>query len=98
MKGKSLLRHHWPEYVIEAGGLGIFMFSACLFTTLLEHPDSFVRQLIPEQIFRLFLMGHGIGASAPERGAPLTVRPLQRLVSWRSFCSAPSTQNPIALS
>lgn len=64
MKGKSLLRHHWPEYVIEAGGLGIFMFSACLFTTLLEHPDSFVRQLIPEQIFRLFLMGLVMGLTA----------------------------------
>src|SRR5207249_1399042 len=34
------LREHWPEYLVEAGGLGLFMVSACLFATLLEHPSS----------------------------------------------------------
>jgi len=29
---------HWPEYLIEAAGLGTFKASPCLFATLLEHP------------------------------------------------------------
>lgn len=34
------LRHHWPEYLMEAAGLGLFMISAGLFTTLLLYPCS----------------------------------------------------------
>ncbi len=30
----AALRRHWPEYLIEAGGLGLFMVSAGLFATL----------------------------------------------------------------
>jgi aquaporin Z len=33
-------RSHWPEYLMEAGGLGLFMLSAGLVTTLLEYPGS----------------------------------------------------------
>lgn len=32
---------HWPEYLIEAWGLGTFMVSACTFGVLLFHPDSY---------------------------------------------------------
>ena len=28
---------HWPEYLMEAAGLGIFMVVACAFGTLLEY-------------------------------------------------------------
>jgi len=34
------MRTHWPEYVIEAAALGMFMISACVFGVLLEHPSS----------------------------------------------------------
>ena len=32
------LRRHWPEYLMEAAGLGLFMVSAGMFGTLLFHP------------------------------------------------------------
>jgi aquaporin Z len=41
------LRRHWPEYVIEAAGLGFFMIAACAFTVALEHSASPVRELLP---------------------------------------------------
>jgi len=34
------LTEHWPEYLVEAAGLGIFMVSACAFATILEYPGS----------------------------------------------------------
>ena len=36
----AALRDHWPEYAIEAAGLGLFMLSACLFTVLLQPVTS----------------------------------------------------------
>ena len=32
------LRTHWPEYLMEATELGLFMIAACSFTVLLYHP------------------------------------------------------------
>ena len=32
------MRKHWPEYLMEAWGLGAFMVSAGLITTVLEYP------------------------------------------------------------
>ena len=37
-------RRHWPEYLMEAAGLGLFMLAASAFATLLEHPASPVHQ------------------------------------------------------
>jgi aquaporin Z len=34
------LARHWPEYLIEAACLGLFMVSAAGFATLLQHPAS----------------------------------------------------------
>ncbi len=34
------LKQHWPEYLIEAACLGIFMISACTFGVLFEYPSS----------------------------------------------------------
>ena len=34
------LRRHWPEYLIEAACLGLFMISACTFASLLGYPQS----------------------------------------------------------
>ena len=49
------LRRHWPEYAIEAALLGIFMISACVFATAIEHPGSPVRQAIAEPWLRRIL-------------------------------------------
>jgi aquaporin Z len=59
-----VLRQHWPEYLIEASGLGIFMISACSFGSLLEHPDSPVHQALPIPIARRALMGLAMASTA----------------------------------
>ena len=41
------LRRHWPEYLMEAAGLGLFMISAGTFGTLLFHPGSPLIGLLP---------------------------------------------------
>ena len=61
---RDALGRHWPEYVMEAAGLGLFMLSACLFTTLIEHPGSPVRQAITTPILRRVLMGVAMGLTA----------------------------------
>lgn len=58
------LRRHWPEYLMEAFGLGIFMLSAGLFGTLLEYPGSTAHQLIPDAGVRRALMGLAMGGTA----------------------------------
>jgi aquaporin Z len=54
----------WPEYLMEAAELGIFMVSACLVVTLLEHPASPVRQAIPDPVLRRVLTGIAMGLTA----------------------------------
>ena len=51
------IESHWPEYLMEAAGLGLFMVSACSFTVLLEHPSSPVRLLLPSSLLRMALIG-----------------------------------------
>lgn len=58
------LKQHWPEYLMEAAGLGTFMISACLFGALLEHPDSRIHQAIDNQGLRRGLMGVAMGLTA----------------------------------
>jgi aquaporin Z len=58
------LRQHWPEYLIEAAGLGLFMVSACLFAALLEHPSSPVRQTVTNAVLRRIPMGLAMGLTA----------------------------------
>ncbi len=58
------LRHHWPEYLMEAAGLGLFMVSAGLFGTLLEYPASPVRQALPDPFVRRVIMGAAMGLTA----------------------------------
>lgn len=61
--GKAL-HAHWPEYFMEAWGLGAFMISAGVFATLLEHPGSPVRGAIESGDVRRALMGVAMGATA----------------------------------
>src|SRR6266496_996442 len=58
------LKGHWPEYVSEAAGLGLFMISACAFTVLLYHPASPVTQGIQNEGVRRMLMGVAMGSTA----------------------------------
>ncbi len=60
----NALKQHWPEYLIEAAGLGFFMLSACAFGTLLEYPGSPVRQAINDPFARRILMGAAMGLTA----------------------------------
>jgi aquaporin Z len=55
---------HWPEYLIEAAGLGIFMLVACVFGTLLGHPGSPVVHAVPGPLTRRALMGVVMGLTA----------------------------------
>jgi aquaporin Z len=60
----STLRAHWPEYLIEAAGLGAFMISACLFGVLLFHPDSRAYAALGSDFTRRAVMGAAMGATA----------------------------------
>ena len=57
-------RRHWPEYLAEAGGLGLFMISASVFTILFEHPESPLRQQLPDAISRRAFTGIAMGLTA----------------------------------
>jgi hypothetical protein len=36
----ALFAEDWPEYSTETAELGLYMFAACAFATLLQHPDD----------------------------------------------------------
>ncbi len=64
MSARAANVSHWPEYLIEAAGLGVFMVSASVFATLLEHPASPIRQAVPDPLARRALMGLAMGLTA----------------------------------
>jgi aquaporin Z len=58
------LRRHWPEYLMEAAGLGLFMLSACLFAALLYHPASPAAVAVSRPLLGRALMGLAMGLTA----------------------------------
>lgn len=58
------LRRHWPEYLIEAALLGLFMVSACGFGALLWHPASPVFAALSDGVPRRAAMGLAMGVTA----------------------------------
>jgi aquaporin Z len=58
------LKHHWPEYLMEGICLGLFMMSAFVFGTILEHPASPIHQAISNPLLRRFFMGTAMGLTA----------------------------------
>jgi aquaporin Z len=58
------LSRHWPEYLMEAAGLGLFMVSAGLFGTLLFNPASPAVEVLPDPFARQALMGAIMGQTA----------------------------------
>lgn len=55
---------HWPEYLIEAACLGLFMVSAGAVTTLLEWHGSLLHDLLPNADLRRALIGGAMGLTA----------------------------------
>ena len=58
------MRKHWPEYLMEAWGLGTFMVSAGLITTGLEYPSSPIHRTIGDPELRRALIGLAMGFTA----------------------------------
>ena len=58
------LRRHWPEYLMEAAGLGLFMIVAAACASVLEYPASPLRQFLPDPLVRRALMGVAMGATS----------------------------------
>jgi aquaporin Z len=58
------LRRHWPEYLMEAAALGIFMVSAGVFTTLFDLPGSPFISAFPSPLARRALVGVAMGTTA----------------------------------
>jgi hypothetical protein len=57
------LRLHWPEYLMEAGEMSLYMFFTCSFATLWQHPLSPVRHFVVSGVVRRALMGLTVGAT-----------------------------------
>jgi aquaporin Z len=55
---------HWPEYLMEAAGLGLFMIVAAACASAIEYPASPLRQLLPGPLVRRALMGVAMGATS----------------------------------
>jgi aquaporin Z len=68
LTGKSrlaaALAAHWPEYLMEAAELGLFMISACFFSVLLGYQGSPIRQAVPDPFVRRLLGGLAMAATA----------------------------------
>jgi aquaporin Z len=60
----DIVREHWPEYLMEAAGLGLFMLSAAVVTSLLEYPYSPLYHLLPDPVSRRVLIGMAMGLTA----------------------------------
>jgi hypothetical protein len=59
-----VLRKHWPECLMEAAELGMFMVSACVFATILGHPTSPLAEALPHPTLQRLLMGIAMGLTA----------------------------------
>src|SRR5271156_5001939 len=64
LKPGAALRAHWPEYLIEAWALGMFMISAGIFSTLLGFPGSPLQRIVPNEDLRRALVGVAMGLTA----------------------------------
>jgi aquaporin Z len=62
--GWTALREHWPEFLIEGWALGMFMIAAGAVGTLLEAPESPIRQALMDSDQRRALGGLAMGLTA----------------------------------
>src|SRR5262249_62074130 len=87
---RRALGGHWPEYLMEGAGLGLFMLSACAFTTLVFHPSSPILSGFEAPIFRRCLMGLAMALTAVSiiyspwgRRSGAHLNPAVTLTFWR---------------
>ncbi len=59
----STFTAHWPEYLIEACALAVFMLAASVFCVLFEHPMSWVYRTIENSLIRRALLGMAMGGT-----------------------------------
>jgi aquaporin Z len=59
-----VLRHHYPEYLMEAAGLGLLMIAASLLATIMHHPASPIHQAIASPVLQRLGIGMGMGLTA----------------------------------
>src|SRR5690349_18767879 len=59
---RTVLQAHWPEYLIEAAGLGVFMLAAGLCVMLAGSPPA--TAAIPSSDLRRALLGIAMGSTA----------------------------------
>src|SRR5437899_250345 len=90
------LKEHWPEYLMEAAELAIFMVSASVFTILFYHPSSPVVRAIPAEFIRRVLTGLAMGLtligivySAWGKRSGAHMNPAFTLTFWRLGKVAP---------
>ena len=57
------LRSHWPEYVMEAAEVALYLFLTCVFASLLLYPGSPVRHFVGSTTALRVLMGVAVGAT-----------------------------------
>ena len=57
-------RAHWPEYLIEAWALGMFMVSAGMVTVAFEYPGSWLHSAIIDPLLRRAGIGIAMGLTA----------------------------------
>src|SRR5262245_466859 len=57
----AALRRHWPEYLMEAAGIGLWMVAAGILTTVLEHPASAIHQAVGDVVLRRGALGIALG-------------------------------------
>jgi aquaporin Z len=60
----TALWEHWPEYLMEAAELGVFMISACVFTTIVGHPASPIAGALPHPTIQRLFIGIAMGLTA----------------------------------
>jgi aquaporin Z len=58
------LRGHWPEYMMEGAGLGLFMISAAVVTAGFEYPHSPLHDVTSNPTVRRILIGLAMGLTA----------------------------------
>ena len=61
---RDALKHHWPEYLMEAAGLGMYMIAAAGIVSLLEYPGSPIHQAIEDPLLRRISKGVAMGLMA----------------------------------
>jgi aquaporin Z len=61
---RRALAEHWPEYLVEAAGLALYMAAVGLVAVLLSAPSSPLAGWLPGGLARRAIMGVAAGATA----------------------------------